>query len=515
MNGVTVPDLFFTLRYGDDAAGQLANAGGRAASALGEAALTRLLGRLGVPGSPALALEYAAGNKGVRVYVEDGALPLPDSDVLRLHHLYGPADSPEGAGRVLAAVVARAAEASAAQLVGDRQNLRWIEAALARHPEAEPIARYAECTRAVLRALLAQGIAITDVDTICRYLVEGLTSRRRTAAIAESLIARLQPATLDIEIDPALAERLLPETGAGPRLAMELPEAARAPFELLRDGLFHEAGVRIPPVRIVPAAELPADTFRVRSGAVGWTPWPMPDQEQNALEYIALTAARDVRRNAGVLLDIDAVEGALAELEGAFPELVYAALEKVSATDLTRVLRKLLAGDVSIRNFRSILERLLVFDWVATDLSREIVFDTRLPVDCRLDPLHEPDLVDRLAEYVRSGLRTWISYRSRGPDGTLRVRLLDPDTIERPILDELAYRQAGGLGQPLGGERLDAIRQAIADGGDEAPVALLTIPPVASFLRDELRASVPQVPVLSYQELAWDVTVEPVARISL
>jgi type III secretion protein V len=332
---------------------------------------------------------------------------------------------------------------------------------------------------------------------------------------------------------------------------------------MLRDGLFYELGVRIPPIRFVPDDTLPAGSFRVHSGAVGWVPWPglepgraLVNVDPDTLElhgigaegasfpaggslaavvlaadearvaalglttwdpvgHMVLAAARDLRGAAGVLLDIDAVESSLAQLEDAFPELVYAALEKISATDLTRVLRRLLASDVSIRNLRSILERLLAYACVPVDQRREIAFDPRLPIDCRLDTRHEADQVDRYTEWVRSGLQLWLSHRSPGPAGTVVVHLLDPESVERPILDELAYRQAYGLGRPLGSARLQEIRDAVRPVAERGDAAILTVPQVASFLRGELRTEFPQLPVLSYQELAWDVNVQPVGRISI
>jgi hypothetical protein len=556
------PELFFTLFFGDDVADPCRTSPELVTGAA-EAALARLLARLGVPAVPRVALEAQPAHAGLRLFAEDVPLPLPESDVRRLARVYAPGGTASERLALIAALVSRAAEANAAHLLGNRQALHWIAEALARRPAAEPIHRYADCTRAVLRAQLAQGIAITDVDTICRHLLEGLKSRRRTAAIAESLIARLQPDTLDIAIEPAYAQLLFDGIGERALPVSGCPLAVRERCEMLRDGLFYELGVRIPPLRIVPDASLPAGAFRLRSGAGGWAPWAglepgqllasapadtlelhgisgtattfppndspaavVPAAAQAELDrigvgswdpigFMVLAAARDIRAQPGVLLDIDAVESSLAQLEQAFPELVYAALEKVSATDLTRVLRRLLASGVSIRNLRSILERLLAYDFVTTDVRREIAFDPRLQIDCRLDPRHEADLVDRYTEFVRAGLQLWLSHRSPGPPGTVVVQLLDPDTVERPVLDELAYRQAYGLGRPLGSARLQAIRDAIRRVADEEPAAILTVPQVASFLRAELHAEFPQLPVLSYQELAWDVSVQPIGRISV
>jgi hypothetical protein len=557
---VASPEHFFTLRFGPELADVCtppATAAQLTTSAEHELAL--LLRRLGIPAAPVVTLEANPLGTGLQLLVEGVPLPVPAAEVRRLEQLHGGSDPV----RFCTALVARAAEANAAALLGERQSQSWIERALLAHPEAEPIARYAECTRTVLRAQLAQGIPLTDSATICRYLGEGLKSRRRTAAIAESLIARLQPPTLDIDLEPAYARRLLPGFADSPVPAEHCPEPVRQRCDMLRDGLFYELGVRIPPIRFVPDDTLPAGTFRVRSGAVGGVPWPglepgralvsvQPDMlalhgidaeltsfpandapaaliaasdvgtltalglaTWDPVGHMVLAAARDLRGNAGALLDIDAVESSLAQLEAAFPELVYAALEKISATDLTRVLRRLLASDVSIRNLRSILERLLAYSCVPVDHRREIPFDPRLPIDCRLDPLHPADQVDRYTEFVRSGLQLWLSHRSPGEAGTVLVQLLDPESVEKPILDELAYRQAYGLGRPLGSARLQQLRAAIRPIAEQGNAAILTVPQVASFLRAELRTEFPQLPVLSYQELAWDVNVQPLGRISI
>ena len=53
---------------------------------------------------------------------------------------------------------------------------------------------------------------------------------------------------------------------------------------------------------------------------------------------------------------------------------------RFSIEDLTRVLRALLAEKCSIRDLRSILEKILLFETIAFDTQKFIVVDDRLAV---------------------------------------------------------------------------------------------------------------------------------------
>jgi flagellar biosynthesis component FlhA len=472
-------------------------------------------------------------------------------------------------GQFVVSAVVEAVRTAPDRLLGEDRIRSWIQEACDHPPDAERLGRYVDRTGAVLRAVLAHGLPVADGQTIRRYLVDGMSRERSDEDIAESVIGRLQAATVDVELRPEYADAALGLRLRSPVVAVDAlgdDAEARKRFGLLRDGLFYELGVGVPPIRFKAVDDLPVGAFRIRVGASPFPPWAglapgeilvnapaerlhllgvdsarpavnpahggdaalvavesRPTVEAAGLTtwspvgYVVLAAASDLQSHGGRLLDMDAVESALAQLGTAFPGLVAAVLEKFTAAAVTRVLRRLLADEVSIRNLRAILERLLAYEYVAADTLAEIVLDRRLAIDRLLDPEDEADQADRHTEFVRAGLRSFISHKYSQGSGTLAVWLLDPEGIERPILAELADRQGKGKGQPIGRATLERIRHAVRERRDAGPhrPAILTVNQVATFLRHELRDEFPDIPIMAYQELVDDVSLVPLARIEL
>lgn len=77
-----------------------------------------------------------------------------------------------------------------------------------------------------------------------------------------------------------------------------------------------------------------------------------------ALGYLILHLKRELTRNAWRVLDCESVEIELARLHKELPALVLAALDRQSPLMLTRILRILLREEISIKNLRTILERI-------------------------------------------------------------------------------------------------------------------------------------------------------------
>ena len=467
----------------------------------------------------------------------------------------------------LAAAVTESVRSSPATLLDEHHAMAWIDLAHRAGHGSDQLTRYSRRVAAVLRALLTHHLAIVDTELICRYLHEGMTRGMKDATVVETLITRLQPSTLEIEFHPGAAPLAELGPGALPASLEDLPAESglRNSLEQLRDGVFSELGVRVPTIRLVAGSTIPEQAFRLRSGTLVCTPWPglsptelLVDQSPAALEqmtgiagrlvrlpradrdfsiidtemgalarergcvtwnpteYFVLAVAQDIKRNAAALLDLAAVEEALAQLDVAFPELVCSAIEKFGVVHLTQVLRRLLLHDVPIRNMRAILEQLLAYDYVSVDTRKDIVLDRRLPIDLRLDPHFDPDVLERHIEFVRSGLRDWISDFYSGGSRSLLVVLLDP-AIENAILDELAYRQDYGRGSPIGYDGMEQLQQAFRRqaGPNGRGPAILTITQVATFLRNELRAEFPAIPVVAFPELDSGLSIKTVDRITL
>ena len=244
---------------------------------------------------------------------------------------------------------------------------------------------------------------------------------------------------------------------------------------------------------------------RAAAGAGGRQTW-------SPLGYLVLALAAELRTHSANLLDGQLTTDALARLETAFPDLVGRARAVYAIEPLTAVLRHLLQEQISIRDLRGILERLLDFDVIVTDQRKYIAFDDRLPTGKSPSARWRQEPVN-LAAFVRMGMKNYISHKYTRGQRTLIVYLLAPD-IEQRL--EAALENERGLPQ----ETADGIRRAVrteigTPSPDAAIPALLTTINVRAILRRCIAAEFPRLPVLAYQELSPVLNVQPIARLTL
>jgi type III secretion protein V len=199
-------------------------------------------------------------------------------------------------------------------------------------------------------------------------------------------------------------------------------------------------------------------------------------------------------------------------LESAFPVLVARAKEKLGLEQITRVLRKLASEEISIRNLRAILEHLLEFDYIRCDSARLIVLDDRMPTKRRPDEawLHDPRT---LADFVRTRLKRYISYKHTRGGATLAVYLLDPE-IEELLATHDSHR--GELPEADRARVFAAIAREVRSplSSPLRPV-LLTSVELRSPLRRLIQTRFPHLPVLCFQELSPDSSIQPIGKITL
>ncbi|MFO0708815.1 MAG: type III secretion system export apparatus subunit SctV [Sandaracinus sp.] len=331
---------------------------------------------------------------------------------------------------------------------------------------------------------------------------------------------------LSVELGPELAAELLDARGGGPFLEEELPR--------LRDALFLSLGVTVPGVRarqapigprdyviamqeipvahgsVPPGLFVPSPPSALASLGVAVTPSPDPSTGREA----SVIAASDraiaeaaglaplgapavvgrhvedvVRRRAHELVGLQETQSMLDQLERAYPALVRNVVPKpVALPLLADILRRLVEEGVSIRPLREILEALAIHAAVEKD-----------PV--------------ALTEAVRGALRRPITHRHvRG--GAVAVHLLDP-MLEDAVRDAI-QRTATGSYLALPPDLARDIVSAVSRTLSSVPHPIvLTQSDVRRFVRRLLENELPQVAVLSYQELDPTVTVQPLGRIGL
>lgn len=367
----------------------------------------------------------------------------------------------------------------------------------------------------------------------------------------------LPPAPAGPASAPPLIVSLSPETLTWQSPADEGPLSEQ--LTGLQDALYHELGLLVPPVAVVPDATLGAGEVRVRLGdhvrvlptlradevfinaAVDdpgideprarstpnpvtgapacFAPFSVALQARCGLGgytmwgahgYIILHLADAVRAHAGELHTRAATAFALDTLGAIFPDTVQRAIERFGVDRIDGVLRALVSERISIGDLRGILEAMLSITGVVTvELGRFIVFTAAADGVClAADGQHVDTLsAAELAEYVRAFRRLHVTYAHARGSATLSVFLLDP-AIEHLVshgeADEAKRREIVG-----------AIGEELDQRSPGSAAHVLTTPEARPHVAALLRTHFPRVPVLSYAELTHDLNIQPIGRVSL
>lgn len=332
-------------------------------------------------------------------------------------------------------------------------------------------------------------------------------------------------------------------------------------LSLLQEGLFYELGITLPDVQLATDRSLPARSFRFRLNGVEHAPVSgleadeslvndtadrlallriqardavnpangsqcavVRGQEQveicnkaglttwNRREFLVLHLSAEVRRAAATFQTEEIAQYNLDSLAEAFPDLVRFALERYSLPKIALLCRELLTEGISIRDLRSILESLLAVNGTTdVDLNRFIVFFANPDALCPAGAREVGELApSQLADFVRSSLKRYISYKYTRGGNTLVVYLMDP-AIERRVIAiperPLTVAEHENLRAAIGAEVGNLPAKTIA------PV-LLTNFDVRRALRKIIERDFPWLAVVSYQELSADLNIQPIARIS-
>jgi hypothetical protein len=280
-------------------------------------------------------------------------------------------------------------------------------------------------------------------------------------------------------------------------------EDVRTAFRRMERKLFEDLGVRLPELVLRREDGLGAGVLRLTVNDLVTPPVPFSS--------LAGGVGAELRRQAGRLLGIEDVEWALARLEEVFPKLVAATLERVALGDLTRVLRALLEEQVSIRDLRAILERLVQYDTIPVDAYRHVVLDDRLPVPPE-PPARPGPLWSRYLAFVRSGsgLRNRLThdYRLGGLVATQVGVIRLPEQLEERV-QAAATVDAEGAWEELQAEVLAEVwrkRSRLRDH-DGRFILLVRDPLTRRVIRDQIAGELPGVPVVAAVELRQDVEI--------
>ncbi len=294
-----------------------------------------------------------------------------------------------------------------------------------------------------------------------------------------------------IEVSPDL-EPLLEDSPHGGDAARPGIRSAGA---AVRELLFRELGVPLPPCRVSVDADLPDHHVVLSIHEVPARVLELPADAGDAEvpELVVAQTLELLRERAADFMGIAETQSLLDELEQIAPAIVRQVVPKPVALGLLAdILRRLVEEHVSVRDLRGILEALAQV--ANTDK----------------DPLN-------LAEFVRSQLRRPLTHRLTSGRRELGVWLLDPG-IEEAIRGAITRTAAGSfltLAPAAGRDVVAAVKRTLgARRGDATPV-LLTQPDIRRFVKKLLEADLPELKVISYAELLPEVRLEPLGRATL
>jgi hypothetical protein len=377
------------------------------------------------------------------------------------------------------------------------------------------------------RAALSLGMSVAGSREEAKPAFSAGVDRGEDWDPVERFLAAAAGETIDLHIDPGYLRFLTSEW------------SREDMFPFLRDSLFVELGLPLPPFHFRPDASLRPGAFAFRINALRTPPRiglpggailvndtperlklmnvdaqpalnPATDQpasvvgdeHKESLEAAGLTTwtpsgflilclAAAVRRRAHALMTCDVAERLAQELDMAFTFLAAAARTHLGPDRLADVLRELLRDGISIRNLRRIVELMLRYETSGAN-GRQ----------------------DDLVGFVRSGLADLIAHKVSRGTGTVVVYLLDPE-LEQALADRADERAPTGAEDPLP-ERLSlGVRAELEYLPRTAWVpALLTRDDARRPLAELLRHEFPQTTVVSYGDLPPECNVQAVARIS-
>jgi type III secretion protein V len=205
-------------------------------------------------------------------------------------------------------------------------------------------------------------------------------------------------------------------------------------------------------------------------------------------QVLAQWLAHTLRRYATQFVGIQEARDILVRAEKEYPELMKEVMKITTVQKIAEILRRLLDENIPVGNIRLILEALV--EW---------------------GPREQDTIL--LVEYVRIALRRQICFRNADRNRVIVAYMLER-SVEETLRSAIRSSPAGAfLNIPDGAIRpfVERIRRAVASAPDKSPVVLTSMD-VRRHLRSLLVRNDLDIAVLSYQELAPEFSVQPLAE---
>ncbi|UQZ90969.1 EscV/YscV/HrcV family type III secretion system export apparatus protein [Deltaproteobacteria bacterium Smac51] len=213
----------------------------------------------------------------------------------------------------------------------------------------------------------------------------------------------------------------------------------------------------------------------------------------NHSRIIAYHLSLILARHAASFLGLQETKYLLDKMEERAPDLVREATRLLPTQRIAEILQRLVQEQISIRDLRGILEALI--EW---------------------SPKEKDTIM--LVEYVRGGLKRQISYMYSSGQNILPAILLDAG-VEETIRKAIRQTSAGAF-LALDPDTSKRFLEAVAKSAgkyrqqENRPVIMASID-IRRYVRRLIEADHYELPVISYQELTPEISVQPVDRIRL
>ncbi len=205
-------------------------------------------------------------------------------------------------------------------------------------------------------------------------------------------------------------------------------------------------------------------------------------------DIITLHLSMLLSRHASEFLGMQESKYLLDKMEERAPDLVHEATRLLPLQKIADLFKRLVQEQISIRDLRSILEAIIT--WAPK----------------------EKDIV-MLCEYVRASLKRQISFKYTQGQNILPVILIDP-SVEEIIRKSVRQTSAGAFLalDPNSSKKFLQELRRIRKNCAKKPTLIASID-IRRYVRRLIEAEFYDVPVLDYQELTPEVSVQPIDRI--
>jgi type III secretion protein V len=257
-----------------------------------------------------------------------------------------------------------------------------------------------------------------------------------------------------------------------------------------RQALYRELGIPFPGLRLRFDAALPEGAYAVDvQEVVSETAACAPGAAHEREAWLVARVVGAIRRRADAFVGMQEVQSLIRRVDTQLPDLVAELHRTVPLQRIADVLRRLVQEGVSLRYLREIFESLI--GWGAK----------------------EKDVV-MLTEYIRVDLGRLVSARYANGEGKLCAWVLDPETEQ--LVRQAVQTGAAGSFLALAPQVSKEIQQSVGaaiskDGAREAQVLLASMD-VRRYVKKLMAVPLPDLVVLSFQELSPDCELVTLGR---